>query len=180
MNGIRTAIDNGILFLCVANSARSQIAEGLAKKIFGPAVHIQSAGSKPAKVHPLAIEVMNEIGIDITSQWSKSVKDTDMSRVGLVVSLCADEVCPVLPVPATHLHWFLPNPAIRISGQNDIDAFRKTRDELSKRINLLYKEYKALPRRTSNTKSSSHSRIMTTAAFLAHFRWFTFLRELAS
>lgn len=176
MNKIKEAIDSGILFLCVANSARSQIAEGLARKIFDPRVHIQSAGSKPAKVHPLAIKVMNEIGIDISSHWSKPVNEVDMSRVGLVISLCADEVCPFLGTSANRLHWFLPNPAIRRGNQEDIIPFRKTRDELTKRIESLHKEYLSKPIR-KNTKKQVPVKA-NTAGFLSLFQGLAFLRGL--
>ncbi|OGV62400.1 MAG: hypothetical protein A2283_17895 [Lentisphaerae bacterium RIFOXYA12_FULL_48_11] len=180
MNRIRTAIDNGILFLCVANSARSQIAEGLARSIFGPNIKIQSAGSKPARIHPLTFDVMNEIGIDISSQWCKSINKADMSRVGLVISLCANEVCATIPTPSIHLHWFLPNPAIKNPDQNEINAFRKTRDELSKKINILHKDYKTLPLRSGTVKPSPLPRMATAAAFFTPFRRFAFLRGLAS
>ena len=83
-----------ILFLCVANSARSQMAEGLARRILGEQAEVSSAGSNPTPVHPHAIEAMAEIGIDITGQVSKSVDTMDLSGLDLVVTLCADEVCP--------------------------------------------------------------------------------------
>jgi arsenate reductase len=85
-----------ILFLCVENSARSQIAEGIAKKIFGNMADIQSAGSNPSKVHPLAIEVMKEHGIDISGQKSKSIDKIDMADIDWVITLCAEEICPYL------------------------------------------------------------------------------------
>ena len=74
-----------ILFLCVANSARSQMAEGLARKILGGQAEVSSAGSEPASVNPHAIEAMAKIGIDITSQSSKSVDTIDLSNLDLVV-----------------------------------------------------------------------------------------------
>lgn len=135
------AIDAGILFLCVANSARSQIAEGLAKQAFGSSIHVQSAGSKPAKVHPLALEVMKEVGVDISAQRCKSIDDIDLSCIGVVVTLCTGEVCSVRVIPAMHLYWFLPNPAIHMDDCLDIDSFRKTRDELTLRIDGLHRDY---------------------------------------
>ena len=145
MNRVISAIDNGILFLCVANSARSQMAEGIARGLFGAAIRVQSAGSKPARVHPLAVEVMKEIGVDISGQRAKSINDVDMSCVSLVVTLCTDEVCPLRGSPSLHLHWFLPNPAIHRADQLDVDSFRKTRDELVSRIGMLHREYLGLP-----------------------------------
>ena len=86
---------NSILFLCVANSARSQMAEGLARQLFDEDVRVQSAGSEPSRVNPYAIRTMAEIGIDITKQSSKSVETIDPANVVLVITLCAEEVCPV-------------------------------------------------------------------------------------
>jgi arsenate reductase len=86
---------SSLLFLCVANSARSQMAEGLAREIFGSDVAVQSAGSEPTHVNPVAIEVMREVGVDLTTHHSKSVQTIDPATVGTVITLCADEVCPV-------------------------------------------------------------------------------------
>jgi arsenate reductase len=99
-----------ILFLCVANSARSQMAEGLARKLF-PGVRIQSAGSRPSRVNPYAIEVLAEVGIDATAQHSKPVQDIDPASVDLVITLCAEEVCPLFLGQAEKLHWPIPDPA---------------------------------------------------------------------
>ena len=79
-----------MLFLCVANSARSQMAEGLARHRFGDRAEVVSAGSQPSRVNPLAVEVMQEIGIDIRSHHSKSVDTLDAARFDLVITLCAD------------------------------------------------------------------------------------------
>jgi arsenate reductase len=86
-----------ILFLCVANSARSQMAEGLARQMFGAGVRVQSAGSSPSQLNPLAVTAMAEIGIDISGQMAKSVGTIDSSTVDTVVTLCAEAVCPVFP-----------------------------------------------------------------------------------
>lgn len=101
----------GLLFLCVANSARSQIAEGLARRHFAGRVRVQSAGSQPATVNPYAVEVMAEIGIDLAGQHSKSVQTIDPAGVDVVVTLCAEEVCPVFLGAATRLHWPIADPA---------------------------------------------------------------------
>ena len=92
-----------ILFLCVANSARSQMAEGLARARFGDRARVQSAGSTPAGVNPIAIDVLAEIGIDITGQTSKSVDAINPASVDIVVTLCAEEVCPAFLGHATRL-----------------------------------------------------------------------------
>jgi len=125
-----------ILFLCVANSARSQMAEGLARRILGEWAEVSSAGSNPAPVHPHAIEAMAEIGIDITDQVSKSVDTIDLSGLDLVVTLCAEEVCPILPEQVRRLHWLIPDPA----GENTGDPqapFRSPRDLIQEKIEAL-------------------------------------------
>jgi thioredoxin type arsenate reductase len=124
----------GVLFLCVANSARSQMAEGLARAHFGEAIRIQSAGSRPTAVSPLAVAALAEVGIDIAGQTSKSVAEIDPDSVDLVVTLCADEVCPVLPKRVKKLHWPLPDPAAEPSSRRALEAFRGVRDELARRI----------------------------------------------
>jgi arsenate reductase len=128
----------GVLFLCVANSARSQMAEGFARKRFGDAVRVQSAGSKPSRVNPLAIRAMAEIGIDITHHGSKSVEEIDPATVDLVVTLCAEEVCPVFLGKVKRLHWPLPDPAASEgTGEERLQTFRDVRDELMRRIEAL-------------------------------------------
>jgi arsenate reductase len=83
------------LFLCVANSARSQMAEGIARALAPSGVKVSSAGSAPSQVNPLAIKVLAEIGIDISTQYSKSVADIPPADVDLVVTLCSEEECPL-------------------------------------------------------------------------------------
>jgi arsenate reductase (thioredoxin) len=126
-----------ILFLCVANSARSQMAEGLARKMLGSDVEVLSAGSRPSKVNPYAIEAMSEIGIDISGHRSKSVDDVDPASVDTVITLCADEVCPILPGRVQRLHWPIPDPASddpTISAEDLHRRFRVARDEVQARI----------------------------------------------
>jgi arsenate reductase len=124
-----------ILFLCVANSARSQMAEGLARVRFGPGVRVQSAGSEPSRLNPLAVDAMQEIGVDISSHTAKSVATIEPSSVDLVITLCAEEVCPVGLAGVPRLHWPIPDPAA--PGRNTIEAFRASRDELARRIAAL-------------------------------------------
>ncbi|WP_281784249.1 arsenate reductase ArsC [Sinimarinibacterium flocculans] len=129
-----------ILFLCVANSARSQMAEGLARHRFGDRAEVVSAGSQPSRVNPLAVEVMQEIGIDIRSHHSKSVNMLDAARFDLVITLCADEVCPVLPGSVQRLHWPIPDPAA-VDAQADraaaLRAFRDARDAIDARLQTI-------------------------------------------
>ena len=127
-----------MLFLCVANSARSQMAEGLARARLGPAVPVESAGSRPSRVNPLAVAVMAEIGIDIRGQESTDVANVDPARVGTVVTLCADEVCPALLGDARRLHWPLPDPAGAAGNEEDRrQRFREVRDEIARRLETL-------------------------------------------
>ena len=128
-----------ILFLCVANSARSQMAEGLAKSMFGKEHNIQSAGSIPSgEVHPNAVIAMDDIGIDIRDQHSKSTDDLDknfIDNLDFVITLCAEEVCPVLPSKAESLHWMNEDPAnVSYSEKQLKTSFSNTRDNLYKLI----------------------------------------------
>ncbi|MDA0754960.1 MAG: arsenate reductase ArsC [Proteobacteria bacterium] len=128
-----------ILFLCVANSARSQMAEGLAKSMFGKEHNIQSAGSIPSgEVHPSAIIAMDDIGIDIRDQYSKSTDDLDkdfIDNLDYAITLCAEEVCPVLPSKALSLHWMNEDPANDSYSEKQLKtSFSNTRDNLYKLI----------------------------------------------
>ena len=130
-----------ILFLCVGNSARSQIAEGLAREMFSDKFNIKSAGSKPSGfIHNGAIKTMNEIGIDISSQTSKSIQDIDdkfLENLDFVITLCAEEVCPVLDNNAKRINWPNPDPAIKAINLNqEKKLFRDTRDNI---FNMLKK-----------------------------------------
>ena len=128
----------GLLFLCVANSSRSQMAEGLARARFGDRFPIASAGSSPATVNPLAIAALDEVGVDISGHWSKSVETIDRESVDLVVTLCAEEVCPAFLGTAPRLHWPLPDPAGAAGPDADrLDGFRSVRDELARRLETL-------------------------------------------
>ncbi|KDA00892.1 arsenate reductase ArsC [Hyphomonas oceanitis] len=100
-----------ILFLCVANSARSQMAEGLARHRFGNRAEVASAGSMPTKPNPYAIEAMAGLGIDITGHTSKSVDGMNAGDFDYVITLCAEEVCPWLPGTTQRLHWPIDDPA---------------------------------------------------------------------
>ena len=122
-----------ILLLCVANSARSQMAEGLGRMIFGDRVPVMSAGSEPSKVNPYAIEVMRELGVDLTTHHSKSVQTIDPSKVGTVITLCAEEVCPVFLGKVRRLHWPIPDPASKdpsIPREEMLTRFRTARDTI--------------------------------------------------
>ena len=129
-----------VLFLCVANSARSQMAEGLARALFGEAVTVESAGSQPSRVNPYAIQVMAEWDLDIRNQASKSVDTIDPAGVDLVVTLCAEEVCPVFLGQAPRLHWPLTDPDrkdVERTEAERLDDFRQARNQIQGRLAVL-------------------------------------------
>lgn len=124
-----------ILLLCVANSARSQMAEGIARALAPAGVKVSSAGSSPSAVNPLAIEALRELGLDISGQRAKNVAEIPPDDVDLVITLCGEEECPVFLGQAMRVHWPLPDPA---AAQGDHEArlasFRRVRDELRRRL----------------------------------------------
>ena len=129
-----------VLFLCVANSARSQLAEGLARDLFKDRVRVQSAGSKPSRVNPLAIQVMRELGLELTGHSSKPVEQIDPASVDLVITLCAEEVCPVFLSQAPRMHWPLQDPDGKdeaLSEQERLERFRVARDQILARLKVL-------------------------------------------
>lgn len=128
-----------ILFLCVANSARSQLAEGLARRRF-PGVRIQSAGSRPSLVSPWAVAALAEVGIDASGHTSKSVQGIDPATVDLVITLCAEEVCPLFLGQAERLHWPIPDPASSeptLTPEDHRRRFREAREEILRRLETL-------------------------------------------
>jgi arsenate reductase len=109
------------------------MAEGLARSVFGARVPVLSAGSAPATVNPYAIEVMREVGIDLDAHHSKSVQTIDPALVGTVITLCAEEVCPVFLGQVRRLHWPIPDPASKdpsIPREEMLARFRTARDTL--------------------------------------------------
>lgn len=126
-----------ILFLCVANSARSQMAEGLARKLLGSRIPVQSAGSEPSKVNPYAVEVMREVGVNLSAHHSKPVHTIDPATVGMVVTLCAEEVCPLFPAEVRRLHWPIEDPATKdapLPREEMLRRFRTARDQIQARL----------------------------------------------
>jgi arsenate reductase len=126
-----------VLFLCVQNSARSQMAEAIARGLAPVGVVAMSAGSNPAGVHPRALEALRESGIDAASQRSKSVAEIPVERIRVVVTLCAEEVCPAFPGDVVRIHWPLPDPA-SAPPEGIRPSFRAVRDELTGRIRALF------------------------------------------
>jgi len=128
-----------VLFLCTHNAARSQIAEGFARAIAPPEVVVWSAGTEPSSVHPLAIDVMKEVGVDISGQRSKQIDGVPWREMDTVVTLCgdADERCPTLDASVRRVHWPLPDPAAA-PAERLKDEFREVRDEIHWRVASLW------------------------------------------
>ena len=133
-----------ILFMCVANSARSQLAESLAKTLL-PDAEIHSAGSHPTQLNSFAVKVMAEIGVDISLHYSKSFESLPLEfvdKLDFVITLCEEEACPVLRSNAKKLHWPFPDPASNepLSDSELLNRFRKARDRISIKISEFKRE----------------------------------------
>jgi len=131
-----------VLFICNHNSARSQISEGLLKSIYDEYYEVYSAGSEPTAVNPNAIKVLAEIGVDISRNRSKSLKEYEGLEFDYVVTVCGGEgqACPFFSGGKTYLHESFEDP-VEVNGtdQEKIDAFRKTRDEIRGWIEKTFK-----------------------------------------
>jgi arsenate reductase len=126
-----------VLFVCTNNSARSQMAEGLLRYHAGDRFEAFSAGTEPGSVHPLAVRAMADVGIDITSQSSKSVDRFLAQPFDFVITVCDQvrETCPVFPGPAEQLHWSIRDPATVQGSEHDkLDAFRRVSKQIAARI----------------------------------------------
>ena len=125
----------GLLFLCVANSARSQIAEGWARALAPPGTPIFSAGSDPGTLNPHAVTVMGEVGLDLSAHHSKGLDAVPLERIGTVITLCSDEICPAFPRAVERLHWPFPDPAGHgTTPAEELEAFRAARDAIGERL----------------------------------------------
>jgi len=128
-----------VLFLCVHNSARSQIAEAFARKMAPPGTEVWSAGTAPTRLHPLAVQVMEEAGIELGSQRAKSLDDVPWREADAIVSLCseAEEACPQVASSVRRFHWPLPDPSGAPEAER-LQAFREAREELRWRVSCLW------------------------------------------
>ncbi len=126
-----------ILFLCTHNSARSQMAEGLLRHLAGDRFEVHSAGTEATSVRPEAVRVMAEVGVDISSQESKTLERYLGESFEYVVTVCddANEACPVFPGARNRLHWSFEDPS-RATGTDEerLEVFRKVRDRIRERI----------------------------------------------
>lgn len=126
-----------VLFLCTGNSARSQMAEGYLRSVAGERFDVMSAGIEPKGLNPLAVAAMREIGIDISSQRSKDVREFLGAPVQYVVTVCSNarEKCPVFPATVKFIHWDLDDPAaVQGTEEEKLAAFRRARDEIAAQI----------------------------------------------
>jgi len=129
-----------IYFICTGNSCRSQMAEGFAKKAFGPDWQAESAGIEAHGVNPLAIKSMAEVDIDISQNESKIIDPEFLNQCDLVVTLCGDarDRCPMTPPRVKKMHWPLEDPAQATgSDEEKMQVFRNVRDEISNRVEEL-------------------------------------------
>lgn len=141
-----------VLFLCTGNSARSQIAEAFVEHRSAGVVQARSAGSHPKPLHPLAVQVMAERGIDIAGRATKSLTRFRRQRFDRVITLCdkVREVCPEFPEAPDRAHWSVADPAASGPGGDDaLAVFRATADEIDGRITLLLADLAATPERTN-------------------------------
>lgn len=134
-----------VMFLCTANSCRSQMAEGLARELGKGLIEPYSAGLFAAGIHPRAVAVMREIGIDITGQKSKDIDENLFKKMDTIITLCsnAEEYCPLTPPGIRRIHWPIEDPVGTIGPEGTImNEFRRARDEIKKRIAEFLSEIK--------------------------------------
>ena len=124
-----------VLFLCTGNSARSPMAEGLLRSIGGGDFEVYSAGTGPKELHPLAVEAMREIGIDVSGHRSKSLERFLGQRFDYIITVCdrARDSCPTLSGDNERIHWGFEDPA-GVTGAGQIAVFRRVRNEISERL----------------------------------------------
>ncbi len=128
-----------VLILCTGNSCRSQMAEGILRHYGSDKFEVESAGSEPSKVNPIAIQVMNEIGIDISHHRSKHVKEFLGKHFHYIITVCdkANESCPIFPGPSQRLHWSFPDPPHKGEVTEVVlNEFRKVRDAIHEKFKV--------------------------------------------
>jgi len=126
-----------VLFLCTGNSCRSQMAEGWLRHLAGDRFEVASAGTRPAGLHPDAVLVMREAGVDIAEHRSKSVSEFLQQPFEFVITVCdsAKEACPYFPGKVQRLHWSFPDPAASSGTYEErLAVFRQVRDQIADRI----------------------------------------------
>lgn len=137
--GVIARPQRGVLFVCKANAARSQMAEAWGRHLAPPGIEVASAGIEPGRVHPVAIQVMAEVGFDISGARSKGLSEVPLERFDLMVTLC-DEGRSLSPPPGMHhLHWPIEDPLLA-SPSEALEIFRRVRDDLTARVDQLFRE----------------------------------------
>ncbi len=134
-----------IMFLCTGNSCRSQMAEGITRILGKGLIEPYSAGVMPSTIHPKTIQVMNEIGIDISNQTSKGIDDDLLHKMDMIITLCssAEAMCPMTPPRIKRIHWSIDDPKSATGTEEEVlNAFRGARDEIRKKIEILVEELK--------------------------------------
>jgi arsenate reductase len=130
-----------VLFLCTGNSARSQMAEGILRAIGKEHFEVSSAGTEPKILHPLAIQAMRESGIDISSQYSKNLKEFLGQEFDYIITVCdrARDHCPTFPGDVNRIHWSFEDPAAATGNEIErLAVFRRVRNEIRNRISAWY------------------------------------------
>jgi arsenate reductase len=141
-----------VLFLCTHNSARSQMAEALLRRLGGDRFEVASAGTEARGVNPLATRAMAEVGVDLRGHTSKTLERFLGERWDYVITVCdgANESCPVFPGASTRLHWSFDDPSAATGSEEQrLALFRRVRDEIEARIEGWLGERAALPGRRS-------------------------------
>ena len=131
------------MFLCTANSCRSQMAEGFAKELYEGVMEVYSAGLMSATVHKKAIAVMKELGIDISGQKSKAIDRSLLRKMDFVITLCnnAEDLCPSTLPETRRFYWPIKDPVGMLGTEEEImDEFRRARDEINERVKKLKEE----------------------------------------
>ena len=134
-----------IMFLCTGNSCRSQMAEGFARALGKGLIEPCSAGVMPSEIHPKTIQVMKEIGIDISNQTSKGIDEYLLNTMDIVITLCssAEAMCPMTPPRIKRIHWSIDDPKTATGSEEEVlNAFRSARDEIKKKLEMLIDELK--------------------------------------
>lgn len=135
---IRALRPRHVLFLCVANSARSQMAAAITRAL-APALDVSSAGSRPTEVHPLAIEALADVGLDLRRAAGLHLFDIPADEVDVAITLCNEDVGAEFRGNALRVHWPMSDPtAIQGSDEDRLEAFRNVRDELIRRLTVTF------------------------------------------
>jgi arsenate reductase len=135
---------HGVLFLCTRNAARSQMAEGWARRLFPPGIRIWSGGTEPTEtLDPRAVTVMQEAGIDISKQRPKPASDVPLGDIDTVVNLCADQSCAAFSSDLRHESWEVIDPADATGSEQEIlNVYRQVRDEIRQKVEAYAKTWK--------------------------------------